>query len=276
MSLPSLFESYALIYLENLKASIVPISRRLPLSNKRPQASTTSSFSLVVSVIQQPHSSNPFAKMAHLVSNDGLEPLGSSPAHPLNLVRLQRVMRPLSNSLCLPSQCPCHESFPFIPRDHVRRSLYLLAGSSRLTILSLESDERPSFYFITPLHNSVLTNMVLPCRKSSDHSTLADCGLVTSMSRMQQDLAASQQNPRSTPMSNGDTSNKLKPNMLRQALRSGAKPHVCIIGAGFAGLRCADILLQQGVKVTIFEARNRIGGRVSYPFGCLHPFLIMV
>ncbi|TID18388.1 FAD/NAD(P)-binding domain-containing protein [Venturia nashicola] len=50
--------------------------------------------------------------------------------------------------------------------------------------------------------------------------------------------------------------------MLRQALKSGAKPHVCIIGAGFAGLRCADILLQQGVKVTIFEARSRIGGRL--------------
>jgi monoamine oxidase len=36
-----------------------------------------------------------------------------------------------------------------------------------------------------------------------------------------------------------------------------------IVGAGFAGLRCADILLQQGYKVTIVEARNRIGGRVA-------------
>ncbi|KKK15274.1 hypothetical protein ARAM_001925 [Aspergillus rambellii] len=40
------------------------------------------------------------------------------------------------------------------------------------------------------------------------------------------------------------------------------RPHVAIIGAGFAGLRCADILLQNGAQVTIFEARNRVGGRV--------------
>lgn len=35
-----------------------------------------------------------------------------------------------------------------------------------------------------------------------------------------------------------------------------------IVGAGFAGLRCADVLLQHGFDVTIFEARNRVGGRV--------------
>lgn len=45
------------------------------------------------------------------------------------------------------------------------------------------------------------------------------------------------------------------------------KPHVAIIGAGMAGLRCADILIQNGVKVTLFEARNRVGGRVCY-FEC--------
>ncbi|KAJ5648349.1 Amine oxidase [Penicillium lividum] len=39
-------------------------------------------------------------------------------------------------------------------------------------------------------------------------------------------------------------------------------PHVGIIGAGLAGLRCADILIQNGARVTILEARNRIGGRV--------------
>ena len=38
---------------------------------------------------------------------------------------------------------------------------------------------------------------------------------------------------------------------------------VGIVGAGFAGLRCADVLLRRGVKVTIFEARNRVGGRVG-------------
>ncbi|KAH8432352.1 uncharacterized protein LDX57_009991 [Aspergillus melleus] len=38
--------------------------------------------------------------------------------------------------------------------------------------------------------------------------------------------------------------------------------HVGIVGAGFAGLRCADILLAHGLEVTILEARDRIGGRV--------------
>ena len=38
---------------------------------------------------------------------------------------------------------------------------------------------------------------------------------------------------------------------------------VCIVGAGISGLRCAEVLTQQGLKVTILEGRNRIGGRVS-------------
>jgi len=49
-------------------------------------------------------------------------------------------------------------------------------------------------------------------------------------------------------------------NMIRRA--AGKIPHVCVVGAGVAGLRCADLLLKQGVKVTILEGRNRIGGRV--------------
>ena len=43
----------------------------------------------------------------------------------------------------------------------------------------------------------------------------------------------------------------------------GKIPHVGIVGAGLAGLRCADILIQNGIRATILEARNRIGGRVS-------------
>ncbi|PGH00943.1 hypothetical protein GX51_05492 [Blastomyces parvus] len=39
-------------------------------------------------------------------------------------------------------------------------------------------------------------------------------------------------------------------------------PHVGIVGAGLAGLRCADVLLDHGFRVTILEARDRIGGRV--------------
>lgn len=52
-----------------------------------------------------------------------------------------------------------------------------------------------------------------------------------------------------------------EPNMIRTA--AGKIPHIGIVGAGVAGLRCADILLKQGVKVTILEGRNRVGGRVS-------------
>lgn len=39
-------------------------------------------------------------------------------------------------------------------------------------------------------------------------------------------------------------------------------PHVCIIGAGVSGLRCATVLLEHSFRVTIIEARSRIGGRV--------------
>jgi hypothetical protein len=39
-------------------------------------------------------------------------------------------------------------------------------------------------------------------------------------------------------------------------------PHIGIVGAGASGLRCADILLQHGLKVTILEGRDRIGGRL--------------
>lgn len=38
---------------------------------------------------------------------------------------------------------------------------------------------------------------------------------------------------------------------------------ICVVGAGVAGLRCADILLQRGFDVTILEGRDRIGGRVT-------------
>lgn len=40
-------------------------------------------------------------------------------------------------------------------------------------------------------------------------------------------------------------------------------PHIGIIGAGISGLRAADVLIQKGFKVTILEARDRIGGRVG-------------
>src|SRR5256885_10700178 len=50
--------------------------------------------------------------------------------------------------------------------------------------------------------------------------------------------------------------------MQRISRMGGRIPHVAVIGAGVAGLRCADVLIQSGVKVTIYEARDRGGGRV--------------
>ncbi|KAK0120733.1 hypothetical protein ONS96_010935 [Cadophora gregata f. sp. sojae] len=43
---------------------------------------------------------------------------------------------------------------------------------------------------------------------------------------------------------------------------SPLEPHICVVGAGVSGLRCAEVLLQNGCQVTILEARDRIGGRV--------------
>lgn len=53
--------------------------------------------------------------------------------------------------------------------------------------------------------------------------------------------------------------------MLRRIMAKGRTPHVCVIGAGMAGLRCAQVLTERGLRVTIFEARDRTGGRVGSP-----------
>lgn len=39
-------------------------------------------------------------------------------------------------------------------------------------------------------------------------------------------------------------------------------PRVVVVGAGFAGLAAAEALAGRGVEVTVFEARDRVGGRV--------------
>lgn len=83
---------------------------------------------------------------------------------------------------------------------------------------------------------------------SSDHSHLEQ------MSRMKNDLLTS---PHNTPI------NGHKSEMIRRILPKGRVPHICVVGAGMSGLRCAEVLTQSGMKVTILEARDRIGGRVS-------------
>lgn len=49
--------------------------------------------------------------------------------------------------------------------------------------------------------------------------------------------------------------------------KSAKEVKVCIVGAGLAGLRCAEILIDAGIRVTIIEARERIGGRVGSTLG---------
>lgn len=82
-----------------------------------------------------------------------------------------------------------------------------------------------------------------------------------SSSRIRQDLADySRRKKSSTDHQKPDPSEE---DMLGRTATMSKQISVGIIGAGFAGLRCADVLLQRGFKVTIFEARNRLGGRVG-------------
>jgi monoamine oxidase len=45
------------------------------------------------------------------------------------------------------------------------------------------------------------------------------------------------------------------------AAAQGASPSVGIVGAGLAGLACADALASRGIAATVYEAANRVGGR---------------
>ncbi|KAH7325863.1 hypothetical protein B0I35DRAFT_474594 [Stachybotrys elegans] len=91
------------------------------------------------------------------------------------------------------------------------------------------------------------------CTSTSRHST----------SRIYQDLQSSRLhglinlNPelRASRMSNQTSQ--------QRPLSSRGAAHIAVVGAGFAGLRCADILLQNGFKVTVIEGRDRLGGRVT-------------
>jgi monoamine oxidase len=50
-----------------------------------------------------------------------------------------------------------------------------------------------------------------------------------------------------------------RPATIRRA--TGHDPRIAVVGAGLAGLTAAYRLSQQGLRVTLFEARERIGGR---------------
>ena len=57
--------------------------------------------------------------------------------------------------------------------------------------------------------------------------------------------------------------NGIAKTMISRTISQGGMPHICVVGAGVAGLRCAEILSKRGMQVTILEGRDRIGGRVS-------------
>ena len=80
------------------------------------------------------------------------------------------------------------------------------------------------------------------------------------MSRIAKDLADSAHHPRAR--SNESTNTNSNNNMHTLKHVASTASNIAIVGAGVAGLRCADVLLQAGAHVTIFEARDRIGGRL--------------
>lgn len=76
------------------------------------------------------------------------------------------------------------------------------------------------------------------------------------LSRIERDLSTSPHNPGAYLNARSNIK------MIRRILHEGRKPRVCIVGAGISGLRCATILARKGLRVTILEARDRVGGRV--------------
>ncbi len=53
---------------------------------------------------------------------------------------------------------------------------------------------------------------------------------------------------------------KLQPKIGMASPRNN--PEVIIVGAGLAGLRCAELLHQQGLEVLLLESKDQVGGRV--------------
>ena len=77
---------------------------------------------------------------------------------------------------------------------------------------------------------------------------------------MMQDLASYSETLKCHFEQHSSTANK---NGLAIATQKYRNLHIGIVGAGLAGLRCAEILIRKGINVTMVEARDRLGGRVS-------------
>ncbi|KAL8939501.1 MAG: hypothetical protein Q9211_002707 [Gyalolechia sp. 1 TL-2023] len=57
------------------------------------------------------------------------------------------------------------------------------------------------------------------------------------------------------------------PEMLRRMMPQGRRLRVCVVGAGVAGMRCAQILGEKGIDVTVLEARDRTGSGPNWIHG---------
>jgi monoamine oxidase len=59
-----------------------------------------------------------------------------------------------------------------------------------------------------------------------------------------------------------DKASLLTPQIRASHRQDGEKAHIIVVGAGVAGLAAANQLQQTGYRVTVLEARDRIGGRI--------------
>jgi monoamine oxidase len=61
---------------------------------------------------------------------------------------------------------------------------------------------------------------------------------------------------------------------VHRALSQGKMPVIAIVGGGIAGLNAAYQLKKAGLKATVYEASNRLGGRIQSVTGAIGPGLV--
>jgi monoamine oxidase len=61
---------------------------------------------------------------------------------------------------------------------------------------------------------------------------------------------------------------------VHKALSQGKMPSIAIVGGGIAGLNAAYQLKKAGLRATVYEASNRLGGRIQSVAGAIGPGLV--